>query len=98
MAKVLKRSRFRYIGIWVRCAVAEPRIMSHTPEPGDPYYDPITSPLLAKLSWEATPRTVIIGLSNFIPKVGEFISTVIGVIWPDPESIEKLIEKSEARM
>jgi hypothetical protein len=72
--------------------------MANTPQPGDPYYDPILTPALNKLSWEATPRTVIIGLANFIPKVGGFISTAVGVIWPDPESVENLIKKSEERM
>jgi hypothetical protein len=56
--------------------------MANTPQPGDPYYDPILTPALSKLSWEATPRTIIIGVANFIPKVGGLISTVVSVVWP----------------
>jgi hypothetical protein len=72
--------------------------MAITLQPGDPYYDPILTPALSKLSWEATPRTVVIGLANFIPQVGGFISKAVSLVWPDPESIEKLIKKSEERM
>jgi hypothetical protein len=72
--------------------------MANTPQPGDPFYDPIMDPVLSKLSWEATPRTVIIGLANYIPTVGGGISKAVSLIWPDPESVEKLIKKSEERM
>jgi hypothetical protein len=51
-----------------------------------------------KLSWEETPRTVVIGVVGLVPKVGGVFSKLLGLIWPDPKSAETLIKESEARM
>jgi hypothetical protein len=49
-----------------------------------------------KLSWEETPRTVVIGVVGLVPKVGGVFSKLLGLIWPDPKSAETLIKESEA--
>jgi delta endotoxin, N-terminal domain len=51
-----------------------------------------------KLSWEETPRTVVIGVVGLVPKVGGVFSKLLGLIWPDPKSAETLIKESEAKM
>jgi hypothetical protein len=68
--------------------------MSDKPKPGDPDYNII----LDKLSWEETPRTVVIGVVGLVPKVGGVFSKLLGLIWPDPKGAETLIKESEAKM
>ena len=62
--------------------------MSDKPKPGDPDYNII----LDKLSWEETPRTIVIGVVGLVPKAGGVFSKLLGLIWPDPKSADTLIK------
>jgi hypothetical protein len=50
------------------------------------------------VSWEKTPRTVVIGVAGLVPHVGEAIAALLDKIWPDPTSAENLVAASEKRM
>ncbi len=52
----------------------------------------------SNLSWEKTPRLVIVNVAKLIPKVGGAISAIIDKMWPDGNTVESLIEASESRM
>lgn len=68
--------------------------MSAKPTFGDPDYHPIWS----NLSWEKTPRLVVVNLAKLIPKAGGTISAILDKIWPSGDSVDDLIKASEERM
>ena len=68
--------------------------MSDKPRTGDP----MPNIILDKLSWEETPRTIVIGVVGLVPEVGGVFSKLVSLIWPDPKSAETLIKESEAKM
>jgi hypothetical protein len=68
--------------------------MLDKPKFGDPDYNLLWD----NVSWEKTPRTVVLALTKLIPEVGSMISAALDKIWADPESTEALIKKSEERM
>ncbi|MFZ0497325.1 MAG: hypothetical protein WBD78_11895 [Methylocella sp.] len=68
--------------------------MPDKPKPGDPDYNPI----LDKLSWEETPRTIVIGVAGLVPEVGGVFSKLVSLIWPDPKDAATLIKESEEKM
>jgi delta endotoxin, N-terminal domain len=68
--------------------------MADKPKPGDPDYNPI----LDKLSWEETPRTIVIGVVGLVPEVGGVFSKLVSLVWPDPKDAATLIKESEEKM
>ena len=52
--------------------------------------------LISDETWANAPRTVVLGLTGMIPKVGGVIKALLGAVWP--ETTRDLIGESEARM
>ncbi len=62
------------------------------------FTDPDYHPIWSNLSWETTPRLVVINLAKLVPKAGGAISAIIDKMWPNEDSVANLIEASEGRM
>ncbi len=62
------------------------------------FTDPDYHPIWSNLSWETTPRLIVVNLAKLVPKAGGAISAIIEKMWPKQDSIANLIEASEERM